>query len=107
MFNLHVGIPGIAPNLLQSIVQAGLLKGENVPTILSQKLWKEQFRGLINAKRMDLVGHATPAWRAAETTIAELSAIGPIAASQHALLGNAENCFLKSKVYRERPIFCV
>jgi hypothetical protein len=97
MFNLHVGIPGIVPDLLNSIVQAGILKGDSSPSILSRKLWQEQFRNLINAKQKEAQFNVA-AWRTTEATIADLSALGPVAVSQHALLGRPEDCFLKRKV---------
>lgn len=97
MFNLHVGIPGIVPDLLHSAVHAGLLRRDGASAVLSRKLWQEQFRGLVNAKgtkaALDLA-----AWRAVEATIADLSAHGAVAISQHALLGSPEDCFLKRKV---------
>ena len=97
MFNLHVGIPGVAPDLLHSVVRAGLLKRDGAPAVLSPKVWQEQFRGLVNAKRskaeLDIV-----AWPKTKATIAALSAHDAIAGSLHALLGGPEDCFLKRKV---------
>lgn len=97
MFNLHIGIPGVVPDLLQAVAQAGLLKADHGPQILPRKLWQEQFRGLVNAKRKEAAFNVA-GWRATEGAIAELSARGSVAASLHALLGGAEDCFLKSKV---------
>lgn len=97
MFNLHVGIPGIVPDLLHSVVLAGLLKRDGAPAVLSRKLWQEQFRGLVNAKRTK-AAFDVAAWRAVEATIADLSTHGAVAVSQHALLGGPEDCFLKRKV---------
>lgn len=97
MFNLHVGIPGIVPDLLHSVVYAGLLRRDGAPAVLSRKLWQEQFRGLVNAKRTKAIFDAA-AWRATKATITDLSAHGAVAVSQHALLGGPEDCFLKRKV---------
>jgi len=97
MFNFHVGIPGIVPDLLHSIVKAGILNGKNSPSILPSKLWQEQFRGLVNTKQKRAVFDVA-AWGAAEAIIADLSAFGTVAVSQHALLGCPEDCFLKRKV---------
>lgn len=97
MFNLHIGIPGIIPDLLHSVGQAGLLKEGSSPQVLPRKLWQEQFRGLINTKPMGAACNVA-GWRAVEATIAELSARSFVAASQHALLGVPEDCFVTSKV---------
>ena len=97
MFNFHVGIPGIVPDLLNSIVQAGILKGDSSPSILSQELWQEQFRSLVNTKQLEALLNVA-ARRTAEATVADLSALGSVAISQHALLGTPEDCFLKHKV---------
>ncbi|MFV0490397.1 MAG: hypothetical protein ACK5M4_01080 [Pseudorhodobacter sp.] len=97
MFNLHIGIPGIIPDLLHSIAQTGILKADNAPQVLPRKLWQEQFRSLVNARRTTAAFNVTDR-RSAEVTIGELSARGPVAASQHALLGLPEDCFFKNKV---------
>lgn len=97
MFNLHIGVPGVAPNLLHSIEQTKILKGPRGPQIISRKLWKQQFRGLINSRKIEDYTNIT-ALRAAETTIAELSRHDSVAASQHALLGAPEECFFKNTV---------
>lgn len=105
MFNLHIGIPGVVPDLLHSIVQAGILNTDEAPQILSRKLWQDQFRRLVNANRTDTI-LASESWRIAEMTIADLSTCRSCAASQHAVLGKAEDCFLKNKVlpYTEQRI---
>ena len=77
---------------------AGLLRREGAPTVLSRKLWQQQFRGMVNAKRTKAALDAA-AWRATEATIANLSAHGAVAVSQNALLGGPEYCFLKRKVH--------
>ena len=97
MFNLHVGIPGIVPDLLHSTVRAGLLRRDGAPAVLSQNLWQEQFRGQVNAKGTKAALDFA-VWCAVEATIAYLAAHGSVAISQHALLGNPEDCFLKRKV---------
>lgn len=97
MFNLHVGIPGIVPDLLHSVVHAGLLKIDDAPAVLSRQLWQKQFRGLVNAKRKNAALDAA-AWRWTEAAISDLSAYDTVAVSQHALLGGPEDCFLKPKV---------
>lgn len=96
MFNLHVGIPGIASDLLHSTVHAGLLKRDGAPAVLSRKLWQEQFRGLVNAKSTKATFDVA-AWRATKATIADLSAYDAVAVSQHAFLGSPEDCFLKRR----------
>jgi len=97
MFNLHAGIPGIVPDVLQHVVQDGLLKSNNAPVVLSHKIWQEQFRGLVNAAKQKGTLDVA-AWRATEETISNMSARGSVAISQHALLGRPEDCFLKRKV---------
>lgn len=97
MFNLHVGIPGIVPDLLHSVVHAGLLRRDDAPAVLSRRLWQEQFRGLVNAKRTKAALDVA-AWRTTKATISDLSAHDAVAVSQHALLGGPEDCFLKRKV---------
>ncbi|WP_386684784.1 hypothetical protein [Loktanella sp. R86503] len=97
MFNLHLGLPGIIPDLLHSVSQPGILMSEGLPQVLSRQLWREQFRGLINAKRKEAMVDVS-AWRKIETAIASLSVHGTVAASQHSLLGGAEDCFWKQSV---------
>lgn len=97
MFNLHVGMPGIVPDLLESIVQAGILRGDSSPSVLSLELWQEHFRNLVNAKQKEAHLNVA-AWHKTEAAIADMSARGSVAISQHALLGPPEDCFLKRKV---------
>lgn len=105
MFNLHIGIPGVVPDLLHSITQAGILNTDGAPKILSREVWHSQFRGIVNANRNDTISNSK-SWNAAKMTIADLSAYRCVAASQHALLGKAKDCFLKNRVlpYTEERI---
>ena len=97
MFNLHIGTPGIIPNMVHSVEQANLLEGCSDVQILSQKTWQEQFRGLVNRDQNKASFSATD-WRAVEEKVVDLSNQGPVALSQHALMGRIEDCFIKRKM---------
>lgn len=98
MFNLHIGIPGVIPDLLHTAVRVSVVKANKDPQILSRKLWQKHYRSLINAKQRETLQNVV-SWNVAEAIFSEMSMNGPIAGSQHAILGRMEDCFLNERAF--------
>lgn len=98
MFNLHIGVPGVIPDLLHTVVRSGVVKANKDPQILSRKLWQKHYRSLINAKQRETLQNVV-SWNVAEAIFSEMSMKGPIAGSQHAILGKMEDCFLNERAF--------
>lgn len=96
MFNFHIGLPGLASDLLSSVSQADVFKTGATARVMPQERWREQFRGLVNTEGADPTSKIK-AVRTAERAIADWAKDGAVAISQHALLGAPEDCFLKEK----------
>ena len=94
MFNMHLGVPGVFPDLLHSIAKAGMLRSSERPYVLPRKLFQQKLRGMINATMTEASVNVM-AWRAAKTFVSELSNQGTVVISQHAMLGNPESSFKK------------
>lgn len=96
MFNLHIGIPGIIPDLLHSIERSKVFAGIQSPKILSRKLWQDNFRGLINSPARE-VNSELQNWTNSQVELFQIFECESFAASQHALLGGVEDCFQKNR----------
>jgi len=94
MFNFHIGIPWIGHDLLHSVDKARILQPNTSPYILSQNVWRDQFRHLMNKESEHPI---LEAWGVADAKIADLLIREPVAISQHAILGSAQDWFLKRK----------
>lgn len=103
MLNLHIGIPGVIPNLLHTVVRAGFIKENNGPQILSHKLWQKHYRSLINAKQREIPLNVV-SWHVAEAIFSQMTMKGPIAGSQHAIFGRMEDCFLNERVLPQTEV---
>jgi len=97
MFNLHIGLPGILPNLIHTVAQVEALADEGSSCIISRELWQNQFSKLLNSKQSEFALNVA-ALRESKDTLAKLTLAHPtIAASQHDLLGSAKGCFINKK----------
>ncbi|WP_168175196.1 hypothetical protein [Thioclava sp. F28-4] len=97
MFNLHAGIPGVASDLLHSVDKSGILEDQSSSAIISRPIWKKQFRELINTRWRE-AALDTESWSNVEEILSDFSKYDTVAISQDALLGVAEDSFLKDKV---------
>lgn len=97
MFNLHAGIPGVASDLLHSVDKSRILESQDSSAIISRPVWKKQFRELINTRWRE-AALDTDSWSNVEEILSDFSRYNTVAISQDALLGVAEDSFLKDKV---------
>lgn len=100
MFNFHIGVPGVFPDLLHSAERSGVLKTEDGPQVLSRRLWQKRFRSLINANNEETASSIVT-WHLAEAVFSEMSKKGPVAGSQHAVLGRVEDCLRGKRMLRQ------
>lgn len=92
MFNFHIGLPGIASELLNSVYDEGFLTGVNGHYIMPKKLWKERFRSLVNVSPRKTICD-TGAWLETAAIVSDLSKYESVAISRHSFLGKPEDCF--------------
>ena len=97
MFNVHVGLPRVAKNLLHSFAEAKRVVPAGRSYIVSRQVYQENIRGLVSStdrsSSLDEVSR-----RRAEAMIRQLVQHDVVAMSQHALLGQYEDCYLRRKV---------
>ena len=96
MYNFHVGLPGIIPNLLNTMLETGFLAQLSDVSFLSRKIWQEKFRKLINEtnKRTFKGEHY---WQSSAEEVDALSVHGGFSISIPDLMGKAEHCFEKAR----------
>lgn len=98
MFNLHVGLPGIAADLFVHDQLDTILGKAFSHRIVRDELWKENVRSAVNNGEGDSRSTRL-VWELARDTVRELAALKATAISQHALLGRSGDGFLKSKAF--------
>lgn len=87
MFNFHIGLPGIKPDLLHIVTRLQKLRAFSDVCILPKKVYKETMRGLVNARRSNLLEDIHVRQKAVDL-IQSLAKHKAVAISQHAVLGD-------------------
>lgn len=88
MFNFHVGLPGVASELLHSCAQVDEVKSNRFFSIVPQRTWRNNFRGFLSSDG------GVNSGAGGGDIIEDLSRFGSVAISQHAILGVQKDCFL-------------
>lgn len=96
MFNLHVGLPGIAAEVMQH-PQLGIILGKKFGSrVVQPEVWRANFRTAVNNGEGDSRSTRLT-WELAKDTVKELSDIKATAISQPAMLGRSGDCFIRHK----------
>ncbi len=93
--NIHIGLPGLFPKLLESFSKTDFAKAHSVE-VLSTVAWQRHFLPFINSKK-DLLQDLSLRAQA-EDALEELSDRAEFIISQHDLLGSPEGCFFKDRL---------
>lgn len=98
MFNVHIGIPGIVPTLLESPELLQIIRKRNEADLIPNTRWHEKFRSVINREK-DTDPATVAMWKSARLEIAALENQAKLTASQHALLGTTVEAFTKKRAF--------
>jgi len=95
MFNLHIGLPGIFPDLFQSIENMSF--SEQTSWIVPADSWKTQLRSAVNGK-VKMSDFFQFGLNEIVEKISNEADCGTVTASQHAMLGSQTDCFQKDRI---------
>lgn len=96
ILNLHLGMPGLAPNLIHDVHHQCTNSGKKLAHVISKAQWKSTFRNVANLQPNQLLLDEQD-WRKAKAALAELSAMQVVTVSQSECLGVPSDCFLRKK----------
>lgn len=97
MFNLHVGLPRIFPELLQTVAKTKLIERRSEIRILQTSVYQKRLRGLVNLREKKESTDSDPN-PSIEAFISRLARYKTVAMSQHALLGPPEDIVHRGKL---------
>lgn len=92
MFNVHIGLPGIAPNLLHTLAKQCSFSGEKVAHVLSTGEWRNNLRHIIIPTK-NTIEVSEEEREATASKIQNRLNNAPLAISQHAVLGGMGDSF--------------
>lgn len=97
MLNMHIGLPGVYPNLIHDLSRQRFFRERSNCYVMSRAVWQDKLRGLVNSPPGNTELQYS-ARQAMELILTDAAQSKFFAASQSALLGKIEDCFLRNVV---------